>query len=346
MFKADRNKPVDKIDISKKYIESKVSQEELMKYYLGTELNFDNNFCSPLRSDNNPTCSLYKKNGNIYMKDWAGHFQGDCYNLVCYHNHLNYGDLMGAMKIIIRDFADRFLGVNGTQDSYIKAVIADTNEEQGRQKRIQIKKQVWKPEQVDYWKSYGFTLENLSILPSVFLAQFDVFSCEYVWIENRIVYSYSKSDPAIAYYFGNGRYKIYFPNRDKKFSRFITNSTAIQGYNQLPETGKLLILTKSMKDVMVLKMIGYSACALQSEQHDFTKEAYEHLSNRFEKIVLLYDNDDAGRKGATKICDKYNLTYIEVPEDFEGCKDISDVAREYSVQDAHDCMFDLTYMWT
>jgi hypothetical protein len=343
MFAIDKAKPVEKVNISKRLIEEKLSQKDLWRYYLSgfdvdAWLNTRQNFKSELRTDNKPTCSLYSKGQNIYYKDWAGHFQGDIYNLVCYLNNLSYGDLMGAMKIIVRDFAHVFYGANERQNEYIKSLAVELKEEENRFRQIQIKKMIWTVELVKYWNGY-------EIAPLSFLADHDVFCPQYVWIDGKLRYTYSKHDPAIAYFFGNGRYKIYFPFRTKG-ARFIGNSNAIQGYNQLPATGDLLIITKSMKDVLVLKLLGFNACALQSEQHHLEKEAYEHLSKRFKRIVLLYDNDEAGRNGATKICDKYDLTYIEIPkEEYEDSKDISDVSDNYGMQEAYQCMENLTYMW-
>jgi len=342
MFTVDKSKPTDKINISKKFIEERISQAELWRYYLGgfdvdSWLNTRQNFRSELRTDNKPTCSLYSKGQNIYYKDWAGHFQGDIYNLICYLNSLDYGDLMGAMKIIVRDFAHVFYTTNEKQNEYIRSIAIELKEEENRFRKIQIKKAIWTVELVKYWNEY-------EISPLSFLAENDVFCPQYIWIDGKLRYTYNKNDPAIAYYFGNGRYKLYFPFRTKG-ARFIGNSNAIQGYNQLPATGDLLILTKSMKDVLVLKKIGFAACALQSEQHHLEQAAYDHLSERFKRIVLLYDNDEAGRNGATKICDKYDLTYIEIPEDYEDCKDISDVSKEYDMQTAYDCMDNWTDMW-
>ena len=338
MFEASPNLITDKVNISKQYIEKYLSQAEIMKYYLGgfpVEEWIDTriNFCSELRKDNSPTCSLYTKNGNLYYKDWNGHFHGDCYNLVCFKNNLQYNDLMGAMKIIVRDFAHVFFGGGEAQDAYLRTVIDDANKEEKRQKQIQIKKQLWRPEQIAYWQSYHIT--------SSVLAHYWVYSPEYIWLEGKMYYMYQKQDFAIAYYFGNGRWKIYYPMRTKGNNRFMGNSSAIQGYNQLPEKGDLLIWTKSLKDVMVLYMLGYNAVALQSEQHDLPQDAMEHLSSRFKKHVVFYDNDEAGRNGATKICDKYDLTYIEVPESYVFCKDISDVAKEHGLEEAENVMEEL-----
>src|SRR6187402_3175342 len=127
MFTVDKTKPIDKINISKKFIEERLSQAQLWRYYLSgfdveAWLNTRQNFKSELRVDNKPTCSLYSKGSNIYYKDWAGHFQGDIYNLVCYLNGLDYADLMGAMKIIVRDHANIFYGANEKQNEYIRSL--------------------------------------------------------------------------------------------------------------------------------------------------------------------------------------------------------------------------------
>lgn len=333
-FKIRSDLPFDSLRITKAIVETKLNVEELWNHYTGVYPDTSKRITSPLRVDKKPTCSFYWKGSNLYMKDWNGHFHGDIYNAICYQNHLPYGDLKGALFKIQEDFPN--ILTNQDREDIVKHTPADTD----RQTVIQIKKQLWTNADVDFW-----TKRHIS---SVCLAKFDVSSVAMLWINGRLVYNYRADDPCYAYYFGEGRYKLYFPLR--RINRFIGNSIAVQGFRQLPETGDLLIVTKSLKDVMVLWMLGYSAIALQSESSEFYQEIYDELRPRFKKIVVLYDNDEAGRKGAEKICNQYkDLTYIEIPEGWyseekeRDCKDIDEIALEYDLEGAQEVMDELLY---
>src|SRR5690606_31887571 len=118
-------------------------------------------------------------------------------------------------------------------------------------KIIQVKRQPWTEKDKEYWRSF--------YLNGRILKKYNVASCEKVWLNDDIIYSYNSNDPAFVYYFGQGDYKIYFPN--KKEYRFIGNTTHMKGLEQLQEKGEILIITKSLKDVMVLDIFNIPAVA-------------------------------------------------------------------------------------
>ena len=58
--------------ITKQYLLDRASQETYLEYYLDIPVK-KGLFKSPLRKDNNPTCSFYKnKSGDIILKDFSG----------------------------------------------------------------------------------------------------------------------------------------------------------------------------------------------------------------------------------------------------------------------------------
>ncbi len=108
-----------------------------------------------------------------------------------------------------------------------------------------------------------------------------------------------------------------------------TKKTDIQGYSQLPDKGNKLIITSSLKDVMCLYVAGYNAIALQSEIQMPDEKLISELTNRFNRIEILYDNDfdninNPGQTMAKKICDLYGFVNKCIPEEFKS-KDPSDL---------------------
>ena len=78
-------------DIDKKFIFDRLSQEDIFERYLGIEVNFAGKVCSPLREDPHPTCTFKKlPSGTIMFKDWAGHFTGNCIDVVMNMYGLSY----------------------------------------------------------------------------------------------------------------------------------------------------------------------------------------------------------------------------------------------------------------
>ena len=126
--------------------------------------------------------------------------------------------------------------------------------------------------------------------------------------------------------------KIYRPLAIKK-EKWIGNTTKnyILGYKQLPEQGDLLIITKSLKDVMCLKSLGYNSISPSSEGTLLPEIVIKDLSNRFKQLIVLFDNDTQGIKSAQKIKTIYNINNITIPLDLE-VKDISEYYNKFKNQ--------------
>ena len=96
----------------------------------------------------------------------------------------------------------------------------------------------------------------------------------------------------------------------------------------LPKKGNLLIITKSMKDVLTLKGLGYAAIAPQSENSYPKREQIEVLKSRFDKILVFLDNDRAGLKAMASLRRMYRLLFYAIPLNYK-VKDISDFHKKY-----------------
>ena len=307
--------------ITKELILDNLSQEEIMSKYLGFKVNPSKVFCSPLREDNHPTCRFYYTDSNILMfHDFSGAFHGDCFSVVMKKYNT---DFHNACKIIANDFniANNNIEKIAHITPYAKPF------KMNEPKKISVQVRMWNDDDLEYWhKGYRIKKETLSF--------YHVYPISFAWVGDKIVYTYKKSDPAYAYRFGINEYKIYFPKR--KDYRFLGNSRTIQGFNQLPEKGQLLIITKSLKDVMTLREAGYHAISFQSEAY-FPKD-YDivPLKLRFNSIYTLYDFDLTGVRTANKIRKTYGIEPIFINKMRTLCKDASDFAFLYGIFDLKD----------
>lgn len=305
--------------LTKDFILNHLTQEQIMEHYLGVSIVFNKKICSPLRRDNNPTCGFkYAPSGDLYFRDFSGHFAGNAFNVVEYIYGCNFNQ---ALEIIAKDFKLR--------DSDLRIAKVDYNYEnirqaQQRNTEIRIKIRKFNSLDKDYWSSFGISKATLQ--------HFNVYACEAVWLNSKMVYRYTQSDPAYAYRFDEGVYKIYFPCRDKM--RFMCNTNVMQGYKQLKPKGNFVILTKSMKDVMCLYEFGIPAIAPQSESAYPDEDIVNNLRNRYKKVFTFYDFDYAGIKMAAEISRRYSIKPIFLTNgrfgtvDY-GAKDWSDFVRNH-----------------
>lgn len=300
-------------EITKELLLEHNNEETYMAYYLGIPIK-KGLFVSPLRVDHKPTCSFYRGR-QLYFKDFA---TGECLsfeNVVMKKYGCNYHE---ALKIIATDFGI----IDGSKP---KVVPIQPIFKKEKKTIIQIEAKSFTKEELEWWEQFGIT-KNI-------LTKYRVYSCKTVFLNGRIESIYDSKCPSYGYYFGNeeGRelWKIYYPYR-KNF-RFIGNikTTTIQGYNQLPKKSKLLVITKSLKDCMVLYNLGIAAIAPQSETQFIEDNVLEVLKKRFKHIVLLFDNDQTGLEFTNKIKRKYKwITPMIIPLKYKA-KDISDFYKAY-----------------
>lgn len=311
-----------KPDITKEFLLDKASQETYLEYYLGIPVK-KGLFKSPLRNDNHATCSFYKNiSGDIIFKDFSGHFSGNFINVVMHMYDCSY---YTALRIIANDFG---YIKHPTLQKNSKPVTVSTNEfKDSGSAKIQIEMQDFTAEDMEFWEQYGITEEILK--------KFRVFSCKTVFLNDRVFTHSNGLHPIFGYYRGkndkkNELWRIYLPKHRSREPRFLSNwrSTMLQGAKQLPKEGDLLVITKSMKDVMCLYSMGITAIAPNSENLFLTINQYNKLKSRFKHIVILYDNDLPGISNMNKFRKLFDIKCAWIPKHY-GVKDISDFYAKY-----------------
>lgn len=306
--------------ITKELILSRFSEEQLMEYYLHVPVK-KGLFRSPLRRDRRPTCSFYRNRSNtLIFKDFA---TGQHLNIFGVVQEMFHCDYFEALRIIANDMGivrDKFLQKNSGKINEHPVRMQDRE-----MSKIQIEIQDFTDLELKWWEKYGITLETLK--------RFNVYSCKHVFLNGQLVAKSQQHCPIFGYYGkkyqGIELWRCYFPKRTS--FRFITNwpGKKIQGYDQLPKSGKLLVITKALKDVMCLYSCGITACAPNSENLFISDAVLEELKSRFENIVVFYDNDRSGLYNMAKIRREHpELVYVCIPKEY-GSKDISDFYKNH-----------------
>lgn len=299
---------------------SQISSYDIFKYYLPDFKNLNTSFLSPLRDDKNPGVRIFKtKSGDFMYKDFAK--PEHTFSGIGFVMELYGLDFVGALQKINDDFHLN-LGTNYKPTSR-KPEIASKEfiDSINPSKQIMV---VSKP--LNWYNSMYFYRYNIT---EKTLKHFKVKPLQGYYID----YQYFPCKvQTFGYSFGNYLYKILQlgVERDQKW---ISNTPAdcIQGWDQLPEKGDICIITSSLKDVMVLYEIGYPAVAPQSETPVLPQHIIDSLKSRFAHVVILYNNDEPGKKAAAKLSQSTGFPYAYIPNVYPE-KDPSDFSKEHGLE--------------
>jgi len=299
-------------NLSRDYVYKTFSQESIFEAY-GVPV-VKGNFISPLRRDKSPTCA-FQYYGNIlrYYDNRPGEFCGDAISFVMYLKKLSYQEALLDIYNTLKSTTSYHLLNNKNNKTQI-ARLSFVDKKKGAEIRVNFKE--FSNKELEYWQQYGIGLEVLQ--------KFNIHSCKHLYVKNNegnFVNCIRGEEMCFLYIFSDTSVKAYFPER--KEYRFISNSRSIQGIEYINDP-KLLVITKSYKDVVCLSLFGIQAVAMQGES--VLPPAW--LVNKY-NCLYLADNDNAGKRAAILIRKKFNIPVLLFPKEYRemGIKDFSDAYK-------------------
>ncbi len=306
------------------YILSKVNEYDIYASYIG-QFKPGLIYNSPFRKDTNPSFGVFlsKRTGKLLFKD---HGSGVCGDVIKFVREItgisNYNDVL--QEIV------RKLKITN------KTVLKSTKPIESKETIIGIVRQAFTEIDKNYWGSYHITMPTLE--------KFNVHSIKYYLCNGIVKGIYKDENPMYAYKVYNN-FKIYRPLGDK-FTKWRNNLTDIdvQGYAQLPKKGNLLIITKSLKDVMVLHEMGYNAISPSSESTFIPDIVLNDLKKRFKNILICFDRDIPGVQNMRKVSLKTGLKGFLVHKSFKA-KDISDAVKTNGFESVKDWLKKLLWKY-
>lgn len=334
-------------NLTKAYIESKISQESIVSKYLNIPIEvvkdcIDHNHLikSVFRDDDiNKSMGIqYNAKGKLKVRDFGGFgFFEDVYGVVAYVltilynrpiNTNNKQDFYFILKHIVYTFNDVFSGKETDPNLDIELIKA--KRAIGKRKPIiEIVPRSWNKDDKLIWGHWGVSLDYLN---THFVIPIDQYYIDR-FINPNPKYQYKSKDPCYAYYLGQNvqgihLYKLYFPLRNReRENKFITNCNVLEGLLNLELNNyDFIIITKSSKDRLAIgnfisNHFFYGGAFpykvgiinLPSENYHLREDQYDYLSNKLApngKIISFLDFDPTGRAGAKYLKDTYDIPYI------------------------------------
>lgn len=323
-------------DLNQENIFKRIGPYDIFCRYIGYAVPLGKAINSPLRKDNNPSFVVNDK--FLYMDFGTGE-TGNCFTLVMRKFGCTYSE---ALNIINADFGLGFQSrrvVGGSRykslsPREILAPLTDSHYERleppipHKQDRIiRIKSRPIVDQDVEFWTSnYGVSISTLEV--------FHVKAISHYWIDENC-FQIPSNELAYAFRFAPYKYKIYRPTRDRKDHKWYSNASGlIQGLEQLRFEKETLVITKALKDVMVLYELGIEAIAPQAESIMIPQDTMTMLGKKYNKIYTLMDYDTAGIRLSWKMRHYYSTIPLFLNSGmwprgnkYRGAKDISDFIK-------------------
>lgn len=272
-------------------------------------------YCSFIRTgDSEPSFSMFeskKPDREYFWKDSGIGDSGDIFKLV----RLRFG-LQSTKEAYLKIDYDFQLGFSKDSPPPENKIKLNTLHTTKPDTKIRIASREFTQADLKFWASFGITLQTLML--------YKVKSILYYWMNDFQEVPKAPKGLAFAYEVLK-QYQLYQPLMPLfKFRNDFTEKCLL-GFAQLTYRTDTLIITKSLKDVMVLREFGYDAVSPRSENTPIPDPFMKYLSKRFKKRFVLFDNDMKHRG------DWYQEPKIYVPI-ASGQKDISDYRRAYGYE--------------
>lgn len=302
------------ISISKADILDKVSELDIARYYFKT--NIPALIKSPLREDSNPSFGIYSRdNVHVYYVDFATKDRGDLFQLLMKFWSVDFNTTLSRIWKDI-DYIPTTINYNKTYRKN-KSIHLSTSD-------LQCKVREWRDYDIEYWNSYGITLDWLKYAEVYPISHKIVIknNTKYIFAADKYAYAYIERKE------GKVTIKIYQPfnTYGYKWSNKHDGSV-ISLWTKIPEEGDKLCICSSVKDCLCLwSNLGIPSIAIQGEGYGISDTAIKELKRRFKKIYICLDNDIPGIKDAEKLALKTGFTNVVIPY-FDGGKDISDAYK-------------------
>lgn len=293
--------------VTRKQVLDLTTEYDVFCQYMGFKPIVGNLYTSPLRKDFNASFGLfYATNGHLLFKDFGTGESGNCFKFA---SLMDKTSIEQIYKDLYRQYSSK--KIKKTPKAEIPQRKLDSIE-------IVVEKTPFTKAGLEFWTSFGITESTLN--------HFNVSQAKKVWSNGRL-YGYGTEKNPIFNYEVFDKNKIYRPyNKD----RFYSNCTSfdIQGWEQLDYSKDTVIITKSLKDLMLLHELGYTAVAPNGEGHNIPEKAIKELRKNFDNVIIWYDKDPGGIKGVRKLLKQYpDFGFAFTPTKQQ--KDITDYYKEH-----------------
>ncbi len=298
-----------------KLIDKAFTESERFSVHFSTLKGYHTN---PFRKDRNPGCRFRKKNGKLVFQDFAwadspiGNRPMDANTFLKLYFETN-----DPKKILEKLTELKKKGLLKKLEFTGKAGRGSRKTKGGNDSEHFLVAEIeeWNEDNRGYWLQYG--IDNFYVAKQKELRHIVLPIKSFIMDDNN----YNKD--GYLYVYHNAK-KVYMPGRKPKFIGYATEHDIAGKF--IPDSTEVF-LTKSLKDFEVLRRVlpKKSILYMQGESMFPTEEQIQkYFKDR--TVILLYDNDEAGKKAVQRL-EEYLMEFVyHINHIFPTEKDWADMA--------------------
>lgn len=272
---------------------------------------------SPLREDNNPSFRFFSPDGqSIRYIDFTTGEKGDLFSLLGTLWKCNFQKVISKIHSDLHPSGSIAISKSVPRNTSIHRISEAEND-------LQVKVRDWEEHDIQYWESYGVSLEWLKF-GDVYPVSHKIITTPdntYIIPVDKYAYAFVERKE------GKVTIKVYQPFNPKYKWHSKHDHSVISLWSKIPKKGKAICICSSVKDALCLwSNLGIPSIALQGEAYGISNTALNQLKERFEKVYILFDNDPPGIKDSKKLAEATGFINVILPQ-FVGGKDISDLYK-------------------
>lgn len=278
--------------ITREDLKRKYGDENIFRFYFG-EFEIGKSYSSVFRKDTKNSTGFYiSEHGSIIYNDLA---TGDKYDFLAFVSKKFNISFYKALDKIDKDLSDVKLKpfkYNPLKEKVKKEI-----------KTFRVEIRPFTKRDLEYWAKYSITLDDLN--------NNNIYSVNALTINDYKIYTLF-NELKFAYLFKdekqNGYFKIYSPEND--IWRWSSNTPLNLpfGMDKLTCEYDTLVITKSVKDCIVLRKFFPECFATQNESSSsLKKETIKALQKCYKHIYIWFDMDRPGIKAANYFKKKYGF---------------------------------------
>lgn len=308
--------------ISMEDILSMVTDFDILFHYFG-HIEFNTAINSPLRKDNHPSFSFYVSHGKVRYKDYATGDSGGIFDLLMAYWGESYSSVLHRIwRELIS--SPSFSNVDASIIKLRKSCIERAYKHPDTIMECKVRE--WRSYDLDYWSSYGITLEWLKWADVHPISHKIIIKDGKRWVFGADKYAYAYVERKE----GKITLKIYQPFNKNGFKWANKHdSSVVSLWTKIPKYGEKVVICSSLKDALCLSAnIGIPALSVQGEGYGMSNTAINELKRRYKEQYVAFDGDRPGRDDSRKFHAKTGFKIIDCPL-IGLAKDWSDIYHYY-----------------
>jgi len=279
---------------------------------------------NPFYKDKNPSFTFYL--GDNYVWRYIDHgepeYQGDIFDYCATRFKL---DVVKQFPLLLEKMWHLFNSKEVNLPKLTDIPIVEIS----KVTLVEVQSLEWTEQALNYWSQYGI---GKQLLDNNYVSLVKSYTIHFEDGKTEVKDFSNSNDLIFAYRISETCFKFYCPN-PKRFwyAGYKPKNFYIGEILDFCDVETPIFICAGFKDALVVRSCGFDAITLSSETASITKQFLKDLYNAQYKIIVLYDNDETGKKQAIKLAEQCygrvaNLSSILTEEEVD-IKDVADFVK-------------------